>query len=114
MCTIAIEALTPFSRTSRVKMHENVARSRLFCRIAKRSIGKGKIRKGKSEICFVQIDLLQMMKYALAILSISLSERNIFRFFPFLIFPHPILLIAEIDLGQSSENLVLKCSLGHR
>ena len=38
MCTIAIEALTPFNRTSRIKMYKNFARSRLFRRIAKRSI----------------------------------------------------------------------------
>ena len=38
MCTIAIEALTPFNRTSRIQMYKNVARSRLFRRIAKRSI----------------------------------------------------------------------------
>ena len=39
ICTIAIEALTPLERTSRIKMYKNIARSRLFCRIAKRSIG---------------------------------------------------------------------------
>ena len=38
MCTIVIEALTPFNRTSRIKMYKSIARSRLFCRIAKRSI----------------------------------------------------------------------------
>ena len=38
MCTIAIEALTPFNRTLRIKMYKNIARSGLFCRIAKRSI----------------------------------------------------------------------------
>ena len=38
MCTIAIEALTPLYRTLRIKLYKNIARSRLFCRIAKRSI----------------------------------------------------------------------------
>ena len=38
MCTIVIEALTPLHRASRIKMYKNIARSRLFCRIAKRSI----------------------------------------------------------------------------
>ena len=38
MCTILIEALTPLDRTSRIKMYKNNARSRLFSRIAKRSI----------------------------------------------------------------------------
>ena len=38
MCTIPVEALTPLDRTSRIKMYKNIARSRLFCRIAKRSI----------------------------------------------------------------------------
>ena len=38
MCTIAIEALTQLYRTSRIKLYKNIARSRLFCRIAKRSI----------------------------------------------------------------------------
>ena len=38
MRTIAIEALTPLYRTSRIKLYKNIARSRLFCRIAKRSI----------------------------------------------------------------------------
>ena len=36
MCTIAIEALTPLYRHS-IKLHKNIARSKLFCRIAKRS-----------------------------------------------------------------------------
>ena len=35
MCTIHKEALTPLNRASRIKMYENNARSRLFCRIAK-------------------------------------------------------------------------------
>ena len=35
MCTIAMEALTPLDRTSRMTMYRNDARSRLFCRIAK-------------------------------------------------------------------------------
>ena len=39
MCTIVIEALTPLDRISCIKMYKNNARSRLFCRIAKRSIG---------------------------------------------------------------------------
>ena len=38
MCTILIEALTPLNRISCIKMYKNTARSRLFCRIAKRSI----------------------------------------------------------------------------
>ena len=38
MCTMVIEAPTPFDRTLRIKMYKNIARSRLFCRIAKRSI----------------------------------------------------------------------------
>ena len=38
MCTIVIEALTPLDRISCIKMYKNNARSRLFCRIAKRSI----------------------------------------------------------------------------
>ena len=38
MCIILIEALTPLGRTSCIKMYKSVARSRLFCRIAKRSI----------------------------------------------------------------------------
>ena len=41
MCTIVIEALTPLDRTSCIKMYKNNARSRLFCRIAKRSIKIG-------------------------------------------------------------------------
>ena len=38
ICTIVVEALTPLDRTSRIKLHKSNARSRLFCRIAKRSI----------------------------------------------------------------------------
>ena len=38
MCTIVVEALTPFDQISCIKMYKNNARSRLFCRIAKRSI----------------------------------------------------------------------------
>ena len=38
MPRIVIEALTPLDRTSRIKLYKNNARSRLFCRIAKRSI----------------------------------------------------------------------------
>ena len=38
MCTIAIEALTPLYRTSRIKLYTNIARSRFFCRMAKRFI----------------------------------------------------------------------------
>ena len=38
MCTIVIKALTPLSRISCIKMYKNNARSRLFCRIAKRCI----------------------------------------------------------------------------
>ena len=40
ICTILIEPLTPFDRTSRIKMYENNARSSLFCRIAKRPVVK--------------------------------------------------------------------------
>ena len=39
MCTIVIEALTPINRTSRMNIYKNSARSRLFCIIAKRSMG---------------------------------------------------------------------------
>ena len=39
ICTMVIEAPTPFNRTLRIKMYKNIARSRLFRRIAKRSIG---------------------------------------------------------------------------
>ena len=38
MCTIAIEPLTPLNRTSCIKVYKDIARSKLFCRIAKRSI----------------------------------------------------------------------------
>ena len=38
MCTTVIEALAPLDRTSRINLYKNNARSRLFCRIAKRSI----------------------------------------------------------------------------
>ena len=38
MCIIVIEPLTPLDRTSRMKLYKNNARSRLFCRIAERSI----------------------------------------------------------------------------
>ena len=38
MCIIGIESLTPLDRSSRIKLHKNNARSRLFCRIAKKSI----------------------------------------------------------------------------
>ena len=38
MCTIVIEDLTPLDRTSCIKMYKDNARSRFFCRIAKRSI----------------------------------------------------------------------------
>ena len=38
ICTMVIEAPAPFNRTLRIKMYKNIARSRLFCRIAKRSI----------------------------------------------------------------------------
>ena len=40
MCTIVIKALTPLDQISRVKVYKNYARSRLFCRIAKRSIAE--------------------------------------------------------------------------
>ena len=38
MCTIAIEAIIPLDRTLHIKMDKNIARSILFCRIAKRPI----------------------------------------------------------------------------
>ena len=41
MCTIAIEPTTSFSRTSCIKLYKNTTRSRIFCRIAKRSIAHG-------------------------------------------------------------------------
>ena len=44
MCTIAIEALTALSRASCIKLYKNITRSRLFCRIAKRSIHKKLLR----------------------------------------------------------------------
>ena len=50
MCTIAIEALTPLDRTSRIKLYKNIARSRLFCRIAKRSIETGNEAINKSAV----------------------------------------------------------------
>ena len=37
MCTTVIEAVNPHDQTSPMKMYKNSARSRLFCRIAKRS-----------------------------------------------------------------------------
>ena len=48
ICTIVIEALTPLDRTSYIKMYKNNARSRLICRIAKRSIDRSAIIKSKS------------------------------------------------------------------
>ena len=58
MCTIVIEALTPLDRSSDIKMYENNARSRLFCRIAKRSIVKfyligNYIGEGEGEVAFL-------------------------------------------------------------
>ena len=50
MYTIAIEAVTPLFRTSHINLYENIARSRLFCRIAKRSIG-GFVVRGSSGVC---------------------------------------------------------------
>ena len=38
MDTIMIEALAPLIRTCPIKMHRNVTRSRLVCRIVKKSI----------------------------------------------------------------------------
>ena len=38
MCTKVTEAVTLLNETSRIKMHKNIARYRLFCRVAKRSI----------------------------------------------------------------------------
>ena len=38
--TRVIEAQMPLDRTSRIKMYKNNARSRLFCRMAKRSINE--------------------------------------------------------------------------
>ena len=43
----AIEALTHINRASCIKMYRNIAQSRLFCRIAKRSIGRWKRKKEK-------------------------------------------------------------------
>ena len=48
MCTIAIEAVTPLFRTSRINLYKNIARSRLFCRIAKRSISCAEISKSEA------------------------------------------------------------------
>ena len=42
MCTIVIAALTQLNRTSRIKLYKIIARSRLFCRIAKRSIERNR------------------------------------------------------------------------
>ena len=38
MCTLVIRTLTPIDQTSRMTLYKNNARSRLFCRMAKRSI----------------------------------------------------------------------------
>ena len=38
MCIIVIEPLTPLDRASCINLYKNNARSRLFCRMAKRSI----------------------------------------------------------------------------
>ena len=38
MCTIAIEALTPLKGASRIKKYKILARSRLFCSVAKKAI----------------------------------------------------------------------------
>ena len=38
-CTTVTEALTPLDRTSRIRLYKKNPRSRLFCRIAKRSMG---------------------------------------------------------------------------
>ena len=38
MCTEVIKALAPLNRTLCIDMYEDNARSRLFCRLAKRSI----------------------------------------------------------------------------
>ena len=43
MCTIAIQALTPLNRTSRIKLYKNIVRSRLFNRITPFSPYKGKV-----------------------------------------------------------------------
>ena len=44
MCIIVIEPLTTLDRTSRIKLYQKNARSRLFSRIAKRSIVKVKLQ----------------------------------------------------------------------
>ena len=41
MYIIVIEALTPLDRTSLISLYKNSPRSKLFCRIAKRSITFG-------------------------------------------------------------------------
>ena len=48
MCTIPIEDQTTLNRSSCSKMYKNNARSRLFCRIAKRSIEIEVILKRKA------------------------------------------------------------------
>ena len=77
MCTIAIEALTPLYRTSCIKLYKNIARSRLFCRIAKKSIVIKMFLIYQATFlvnflfkCFIktqQISLLKLMQLALFI-----------------------------------------------
>ena len=61
MCTIDIEALTPLSRNSCIKLYKNNARSRLFRRIAKRSI----VGKSLREPWQARTHLLTMYEHCL-------------------------------------------------
>ena len=49
-----IEALTLLNRASCIKLYKNIARSRLFCRIAKRSIGTISLNL---EGCFISFNV---------------------------------------------------------
>ena len=49
MWTMLVESLTLLNQTLRVEMYKNMARSRLFCRVAKRSI------HCKEKYCFFEI-----------------------------------------------------------
>ena len=74
MCTIAIEAVTPLYRTSRINLYKNIARSRLFCRIAKRSI-----IYSRTYICCIcgfciKLDACREIGTSLATLSASKSH----------------------------------------
>ena len=64
MCTIVIEALTPLDRISCIKMYKNNARSRLFCRIAKRSIIENNIKNiKKTKLWFLKGSKFGMKEY---------------------------------------------------